>query len=268
MTVTPATPTIATTPEPATAQIGSSVADQATIAGGFNPTGTVTFKLYDNSTATGTALFTDTENLANGMATSKGYVATSGGTFYWDTTYNGDTNNNSVSAVPQEQVTISATPTITTTQESGGVVDVTDIADEASVTGGDNPTGTVTFDLYDNSSATGTPLFMDTEPLTGGIALSRNYTPNTAGTFYWVATYNGDTNNSPVTSTDNGEPVTITPASPGITSPQQAPVTVGNEISDSAEINSGYIPTGTVTFNPGFPGWHWTPRIMNCLLTA
>ena len=39
------------------------------------------------------------------------------------------------------------------------------IADQATVTGGDNPTGTVTFSLYNNPNGTGTPLFTDTEPL-------------------------------------------------------------------------------------------------------
>ena len=48
---------------PASATVGTSIADKATVTGGFNPTGTVTFNLYNNSTATGTPLFTDTETL-------------------------------------------------------------------------------------------------------------------------------------------------------------------------------------------------------------
>ena len=68
------------------------------------------------------------------------------------------------------------------------------------MTGGDNPTGTVTFKLYNNPNGTGTPLFTDTEPLSGGVATSPGYTTTATGTDYWVATYNGDANNSTVTS--------------------------------------------------------------------
>ena len=74
------------------------------------------------------------------------------------------------------------------------------MADEATVTGGSSPTGTVTFYLYDNSSCTGTPLFTDTETLSGGTATSAGYTSIATGTDYWAATYNGDSRNNPVTS--------------------------------------------------------------------
>ena len=51
---------IATIPQPATATVGSSIADKATVSGGINPTRTVTFNLYNNPNGTGPALFTDT----------------------------------------------------------------------------------------------------------------------------------------------------------------------------------------------------------------
>ena len=68
MTITPATPAITTTQQPATAVVGTSIADKATVTGGYNPTGTVTFNLYNNPTGTGTPLFTDTnEPLVGGV---------------------------------------------------------------------------------------------------------------------------------------------------------------------------------------------------------
>ena len=84
------------------------------------------------------------------------------------------------------------------------------IADKATVSGGYNPTGTVTFALYNNPNASGTPLFTDTESLSGGTATSKGYTVMAAGTDYWVATYNGNSNNVSVTSGASSEPVTIT----------------------------------------------------------
>ena len=44
------TPSINTSQQPASATVGSSIADQATVSGGYNPTGTVTFNLYNNPT--------------------------------------------------------------------------------------------------------------------------------------------------------------------------------------------------------------------------
>jgi len=108
-----------------------------------------------------------------------------------------------------------ATPLISTQQEPASATVGSAIADKASVSGGDSPTGTVTFNVYNNSNGTGTPLFTDTENLVGGSATSKSYTPTAAGTDYWVDTYNGDSNNQAVTSATNAEPVkvTVTPAS-------------------------------------------------------
>ena len=107
MTITTASPTINTSQQPASATVGSSIADKATVSGGYNPTGTVTFNLYNNSTGSGTPLFTDTETLSGGMATSTGYTATATGTDYWVATYNGDSNNAAVtSGTTAEPVTI------------------------------------------------------------------------------------------------------------------------------------------------------------------
>ncbi len=250
--ITPATPTIVTTQQPASATVGTSIADKATVSGGYNPSGTVTFNLYSNSTASGTPLFTDTETLVSGIATSAGYTATATNTDYWVATYNGDSNNTSVtSGTALEPVTItSASPTINTAQQPASATVGTSIADKATVSGGYNPSGTVTFNLYNNSTASGTPLFTDTETLSGGIATSAGYTAIATNTDYWVATYNGDSNNSKVSSGTALEPVTITPASPAInTSQQPASATVGTSIADKATVSGGYNPSGTVTFN-------------------
>ncbi len=421
VTFTVVTPSITTSQQPATATVGSSIADQATLTGD-NPTGTVTFNLYNNPNGTGTPLFTDTENLVGGVATSAGYTTTATGTDYWVATYNGDSNNSTVTngtaaepvtvtpaaathltvsapasatarspfsvtvsaedqfndlattyrgavhftttdagsgvvlpadytftsgdngthtftnlvslatAGPQTvtvtdtatssvtgtsgtitltpaaathltvsapasatarspfSVTVSAedqfndlattyrgavhftttdagsgvvlpadytftsgdngthtftnlvslatagpqtvtvtdtttssvtgtsgtitvtaaTPTIATAQQPATATAGSSVADKATVTGGDNPMGTVTFRLYNNPNGTGTPLFTDTEPLSGGAATSAGYTATAPGTDYWVATYHGDSNNSTVTSGTALEPVVIT----------------------------------------------------------
>ena len=230
-------PTLNTSQQPASATVGTVFADQATVGGGDNPTGTVTFNLYSNPSGTGTPLFTDTETLVSGTATSKGFTVTASGTDYWVVTYNGDSSNTAItSGTASEPVTVSvASPTLTTSPLPASAPVGMVIADEATVVGGDNPTGTVTFNFYSNPSGTGTPLFTDTETLVSGTATSRGFTVTASGTDYWVATYNGDSNNAPVTSGAASAPVTIT-----ATTPQPTPTAHGLHFAPA----TGHLPKG------------------------
>jgi hypothetical protein len=264
-TVAP-TPLITTTASEAGNVAGSAVlTDTAHLTGGSNPTGTITFNLYNNPNATGTPLFTDTETLSGGTATSKGYTAAATGTDYWVATYNGDSNNSSVSSgAASEPVTITpatlATPSINTQQQPASAKVGTSIADKATVSGGNNPTGTVTFNLYNNPNGTGTLLFTDAnEPLVNGTATSKGYTATATGTDYWVATYNGDSKNNSVTSGTALEPVVISPASPSIVTASNPTrtVNVGNTattVTDTAVVSGGYHETGNLVFTLSGPG--------------
>ncbi len=131
-TVAKATPAIATAQQPASATAGTAVADQATVSGGFNPTGTVTFNLYGNPNCTSPPLFTDTEPLTGGTAASAGFTATATGTVtdYWTATYNGDSSNNAVtSGCAAEPVTIiGGTPNLTLSP--GGFIEDADGTNE------------------------------------------------------------------------------------------------------------------------------------------
>ncbi len=116
-----------------------------------------------------------------------------------------------------------ASPAITTSQQPANAFVGESIADTATVTGLVSPSSndTVTFNLYNNPNGTGTPLFTDTEPLSisgsTGTATSAGYPTTATGTDYWVATFNGDSNNTAVTSGATAEPVTIVTASITIT---------------------------------------------------
>src|SRR5208337_4150102 len=141
--------------------------------------------------------FTDTEPLSGGMATSAGYIATATGTDYWVASYSGDSHNAAVSSgTAAEPVNIDQ---ISTSQQPANATVGSSIADKATVTG-NNPTGTVTFNLYNNSTGTGPALFTDTEPLSGGMATSAGYIATATGTDYWVASYSGDSHNAAVSS--------------------------------------------------------------------
>jgi hypothetical protein len=103
-----------------------------------------------------------------------------------------------------------ASPAITTTPSGSVPADGT-ISDTATLNGGASPTGTVTFNLYgpgDNTCTT--PIATRTSPLSGNTASSGPVTAGGPGTYNWVATYNGDANNSPVTSPCGSEKVVVT----------------------------------------------------------
>jgi uncharacterized repeat protein (TIGR01451 family) len=74
---------------------GSSVTDQATVsgvAGGANPTGTVTFTFFTNGTCNGTGMTAGTTSLTAGVATSDSEGPLAGGSDSFQATYNGDAN--------------------------------------------------------------------------------------------------------------------------------------------------------------------------------
>jgi hypothetical protein len=147
------------------------------------------------------------------------------------------------SASSDDQSLIGPPDTIVTTQQPAMAAAGTLIADQALVSG-INPTGTVTFNLYNNPTASGTPLFTDTETLSGGVATSKGYTPTASGTDYWVATYNGDANNLPVTGSPTAEPVSVVNALINIT-----PLTPVNPVGSPEvfTVTATAFPNGTGT---------------------
>jgi len=155
-----------------------------------------------------------------------------------------------------------ASPTIVTTASPGVLVGST-ISDDAVLSGGNSPTGTITFNLYAASDTTcATPLATGTVPVTGnGSYTSPAVTENQAGSYQWVASYSGDANNNPVADPcgQASEQVVVTtpPPSPPLVlaSPLIATtasgVGSGDKITDTATLSGGSLspgPTGTITF--------------------
>ena len=129
------------------------------------------------------------------------------------------------------------------------------------MSGGFTPTGTVTFDLFApaDTTCTGDPLSTSTNPLTAGSATSDPFPTTVVGTYHWVATYNGDANNTAVTSVCADEPVIIVQATTsvatqvnlaGTTTAVTGPIPLGSSVQDTATITHAHTltPTGTVTY--------------------
>ena len=147
------------------------------------------------------------------MATSAGYTATATGTDYWVATYNGDSNNASVTsgATARAGDHHPGAPAIDTSQRRpvAGVRHARSPTRPRSAAAY-SPTGTVTFNLYSNSRqrhatvtdaaapsqrratswatrhATGTGTYYRGHGTTAG------YTATVTGTYQWVAVYSGD----------------------------------------------------------------------------
>src|SRR5438309_1325113 len=82
------------------------------------------------------------------------------------------------------------------------------LTDSATLSGGFNPGGVITFSLFDPNN-----VVIDTETVTvsgnGTYTTPVGFVPNAAGTYQWVAAYSGDPNNAPVASRFGDEPEVV-----------------------------------------------------------
>jgi hypothetical protein len=120
-------PTITTT-QSAGGTIGVAASDTAKVAGGLNPSGTVSFSLFGptDTTCTGTPVFISANQpLSNGSAASGSFTPTATGTYHWVATYSGDAANlTAASGCGDEPVTIvaAAVQAITAPNTGAGIV--------------------------------------------------------------------------------------------------------------------------------------------------
>jgi hypothetical protein len=233
LTVTKLTPSITTTLSASSSPAGQTVSDTADLSGATaDATGTVTFTIYTDNECSSPA----TTGSGNQISVQGGSTTVSGpgtydsvlvtfyeaGTYYWQASYSGDSNDNSVkSGCTSETVTVTKDGTSLTTQLAAGtiLVGATD-HDTATLTGATAYAGgTVTFTIYSDDDC-GTRATIGTGnqvSAQGGSATvsgsgtydSATVTFSAAGTYYWQASYSGDSNNKAAVSACNAEPVTV-----------------------------------------------------------
>jgi len=210
------TPTIAiaTTPgSPVALGSGNKLSDSATLSNGNSPTGTIKFQLFAPDGTT--LVYTDHVPVnGNGTYTTSeldgdnpgGFLPTAAGTYQWVVSYSGDENNKPVTSTQgQEPETVTpASPAITTT--TGGTVRAGRgvLTDSATLSGGFNPTGTITFALFGPTGV------VDVEQVAvngnGTYSTPHGFAPSAGGVYQWVATYSGDGSNNAVASAFGSEP--------------------------------------------------------------
>ncbi|MEU7825848.1 hypothetical protein [Catellatospora sp. NPDC049133] len=214
-----AVPTLATNVTDPEVDLGAAVSDTATLTGGLRATGTIVFTLYgpDDEDCATDPVFTSDEIAVDGDDTyeSGDFTPDAAGTYRWIATYSGDAGNEEVATQcgdPNETVVVrgdQVTPVLTTRVSRGTTYLGKPVTDIATLSGGDDPTGTITFNLYGPGDATcsRTPVFTSVVDVTTGNGdyTSGEFRPRVPGTYQWVAEYSGDENNTGVV-TDCGDP--------------------------------------------------------------
>src|SRR5262249_27084709 len=122
LTVIEASPMLTTTPNETTVTLGDIpppiLQDEATLSGGFDPTGTITFELFQGTTLVHPE--TVAVDRGNGTYTTlTGFTlptsGTAAGTYQWVASYSGDANNNAAftdtNAADEKVIVSPATPT-------------------------------------------------------------------------------------------------------------------------------------------------------------
>ncbi|MGH9124725.1 MAG: beta strand repeat-containing protein, partial [Acidimicrobiales bacterium] len=251
---------ITTTPSATTVALGQPISDSATLTGSNNPTGTIEFDLFAPGQCGNREVgpvFTSTVQVdGNGTYESPTqFTPTEAGSFDWVAVYSGDTDNASAaSTCGDETVDVTAgSPTLLTTEASPSVPLGGTLFDDATLSGGSSPTGTITFSLFgpNPDGCGGTPAFTSMATVDGNGGYSSDiFTPTEQGTYIWQASYSGDAANAPATAScdDPAESVTVTAAVPTLTTQASAAVTIGGAISDTADLEGTGSPTGTITF--------------------
>jgi uncharacterized repeat protein (TIGR01451 family) len=256
--VTKASPSISTVAT-ASAVVGGSIADSATLAGGVGPTGSITFSLFgpNDATCTGPKPFTSTMPVSDSSSTSAAFLPKLPGAYRWMAAYSGDANNNGITTACNDagetSNVIKASPTIST-QATAPALAGGSTSDTATLSGGNAPTGNISFSLFGPNDATcaATALFNSIMPVSGNSSTSAAFVPTLSGTYSWVAAYIGDAHNNPATTAcnDPGETLTVViVARPTIATVATPSANTGDAISDTATLAGGNSPTGAISFS-------------------
>ncbi|MDI1463908.1 hypothetical protein QEZ54_23255 [Catellatospora sp. KI3] len=257
--VSPAQPKLQTNASPDVV-LGNPIHDTAMVTDGHAPIGGVEFYLFgpDDANCTGPVVFRSYKSLdGDGSYDSAEFTPTRPGTYRWVAGILGDEENDSVSGhcnQPNEEVTVTVRGLSLATQASPNVAVGGRISDAATLTGGDQPTGTMTFRLYgpNDSDCAKAPAFTGTAVVDGnGVYSSGEFAPTKAGTYRWIAAYSGDTDNEPVAGAcnDTGERVIVSPrTAPKLVTDASANTLVGRVVRDVATLSGGSSPTGTIKF--------------------
>ena len=235
--------------------VGSPITDNVTVAGGFSAGGQLVFRAYgpNDQTCITTPIYEDTVGVSGDGTYSPAGFAPAPGLYRWTVEYSGDGNNeatgmacgaaNQASAVGTVSVTLAASAT-------GGTVG-TPVTATATIQEGAIPAGQITFKAFPpgDPNCAGAAAFSSAVNVSGnGSYRSAAFVPSRVGTFRWTVGYSGDANHAPATVGCGKAASSVSQAMPSIAGAVTQRLTVGTPFRDTATLQGGYLPTGTITF--------------------
>ncbi len=236
-------------------KVGQPINDSATLAEGFQASGQLVFRAYGpgNQTCNGLPKYEATVTVnGNGSYSPAGFSPVAG-LYRWTVEYGGDANNDPVSLACGAQNQASAVGTIVLTLSAsatggkiGDPVKATATIDEGAI-----PTGQITFKAFfpDDANCSGTAAFSSAVGASGnGSYQSAAFSPSRVGTFRWTVSYSGDANHAPAATGCGSATSKLSQVAPSITGQIPERVQVGTSIRDTATLQGGYAPAGTITF--------------------
>jgi hypothetical protein len=147
------------------------------------------------------------------------------GTYSFVASYSGDQNNPAATSPCNDPLeTVVVGPKLTTQAAVSATVGET-IHDTATLTGARDPVGFITFSAYgpNDPNCSGPAAFIVDAPVqtSNGPYLSREFTTSAAGTYRWIARWNGDARNPAVETSCNDpqETTVVNPAPPIVVVP-------------------------------------------------
>ncbi|HEY3515055.1 MAG TPA: hypothetical protein VGL36_38100 [Kribbella sp.] len=230
-----------------------------TTTGGLTPS---TFNLsnggtqtYSDTTQVQAGNYSVTEATVPAGWTLKSLVCTATGS---GTSYSVSGPTTSITMAPEGVVDctytnhINAHPSIATTLSASTIVVGGSVHDSATLSNATATAGgTVTYTVYTNSACSLGAQSAGTVTVTNGVVPDSNaITFNSAGDFYWQASYSGDANNNSALSTCTDEHLVVAKKSPTIaTTLSDTTVGVGGTVHDSATLSNATANAGgTVTY--------------------
>jgi hypothetical protein len=242
--------------------VNTGIHDEATVTGGFSPTGEVIFRIYGpGDTACLTPLETGAVPLQGNSAVSADFLPQQAGEFRWTATYEGDANNEAVSlpcgSANQASTVTKASPALSGVATST-VAAGSPITDGATLSSGFEPGGQLVFRAYGpgDSTCSTTPRYEATVPVDGNGPYSpAGFSPG-AGLYRWTVEYAGDSNNEATSLPCNSanQASTVNKASPTLVGVATSAVVVGSPITDGVTLSSGFEAGGQLVFRAYGPG--------------
>jgi hypothetical protein len=242
--------------------------------------------VYDNATCTsgggGLIATLGPVTVTNGAVPDSPIWTATGtaGTYYFVASYSGDANNTAaVGGCGAEPITVTQNaPTIATQLSATSVVIGGTTYDTASLSGSSaNAGGSVTYNVYNNATCTsgGGGLISTLGPVAvtnGVVPDSPNWTaPGTAGTYYFVASYTGDANNTATVGGCSAEPITVTTSSliAGSLAIDNGPGNIGTADQGDTIVVTYTTPPGLSSFCSGWTSSSYPELIgANVVVTA